>query len=162
MAAGGHFHFDNDHNVSRIKGNSTSNKMTPVWCRSVKRFESYRTFYVLASYHFYGWENEVWQDSHAIRILDNSVLSKMTPVWSRYLKRFKSCSILKCWSSKIQDCRRRPKWRNFSVSLGRSLSIVKRYICAKGDVCSICSFVTVHFVTYIQTYIHTDRHLSIA
>jgi hypothetical protein len=51
MAAGGHFHFNNDHNVSRIKGNSTLNKMTPVWCRSVKHFESYRTFYVLASYH---------------------------------------------------------------------------------------------------------------
>jgi hypothetical protein len=30
--------------------------------------------------------------------------------------------------------------------------IVKRYICAKGDVCSICSLVTIHFVTYI--YIH--------
>jgi hypothetical protein len=41
-----------DHNVSRIKGNSTMNKMTPVWRRSVKRFKSYRTFYVLASYHF--------------------------------------------------------------------------------------------------------------
>jgi hypothetical protein len=52
MAAGGHFHFDNDNNVSRIKGNSTLNKMTPVWCQWVKRFESYHTFYVLASYHF--------------------------------------------------------------------------------------------------------------
>jgi hypothetical protein len=52
MAAGGHFHFGNDHNVSRIKGNSTLNKMMPVWCQSVKRFESYHTFYVLASYHF--------------------------------------------------------------------------------------------------------------
>jgi hypothetical protein len=29
MAAGGHFHFDNNHNVSRIKGNSTLNNMTP-------------------------------------------------------------------------------------------------------------------------------------
>jgi hypothetical protein len=52
MAAGGHLDFDNDHYVCRIKGNSTMNKMTPVWHRSVKRFKSYRTFYVLASYHF--------------------------------------------------------------------------------------------------------------
>jgi hypothetical protein len=52
MAAGGHFHFGNGHNVSRIRGNSTLNKMTPVWCRSVKRFRSYCTFYVLTSYHF--------------------------------------------------------------------------------------------------------------
>jgi hypothetical protein len=52
MAAGGHFHVDNDHNVSRIKGNSTMSKMTPVWRRSVKRFKSYHTFYVFASYHF--------------------------------------------------------------------------------------------------------------
>jgi hypothetical protein len=52
MAAGGHFHFGNDHYASRIKGNSTMNKMTPVWHRSVKRFKSYRTSYVLASYHF--------------------------------------------------------------------------------------------------------------
>jgi hypothetical protein len=52
MAAGGHLYFDNDHYVCRIKGNSTMNKMTPVWRRSVKQFKSYRTFYVLASYHF--------------------------------------------------------------------------------------------------------------
>jgi hypothetical protein len=37
---------------NEIKGNSALNKMTPVWCRLVKRFKSYRTFYVLASYHF--------------------------------------------------------------------------------------------------------------
>jgi hypothetical protein len=30
------------------------------------------------------------------------------------------------------------------------------YICANGDVCSICSFVTIHFVTYIHTSIHTS------
>jgi hypothetical protein len=29
MAAGGHLDFDNDHSVSRIKGNSTMSKMTP-------------------------------------------------------------------------------------------------------------------------------------
>jgi hypothetical protein len=52
MAAGGHLDFDNDHDVYRIKGNSTLNKMTPVWRRSVKRFKSYGTSYVLASYHF--------------------------------------------------------------------------------------------------------------
>jgi hypothetical protein len=52
MAAGGHLDFDNDHYASRIKGNSTMSKMTPVWRRSVKRFKSYRTFYVFASYHF--------------------------------------------------------------------------------------------------------------
>jgi hypothetical protein len=52
MAAGGHVHFDNGIYVHGIKGNSTLNKMTPAWCRWVKRFRSYCTFYVLASYHF--------------------------------------------------------------------------------------------------------------
>jgi hypothetical protein len=31
MAAGSYLNFDNDHNVSRIYGNPTLNKMTPVW-----------------------------------------------------------------------------------------------------------------------------------
>jgi hypothetical protein len=88
------------------------------------------------------------QDSYAARIQDNLALSKMTPVWNRYLERFKSYSIFKSWPSEIQDGGWRPKWRNFSTSLGSSISIVKRYICALGDVCSICSFVTAHFVTY--------------
>jgi hypothetical protein len=58
----------------------------------------------------------------------------MALVWSRYLKRFKSNSIFKYWSSEIQDGRWQPKWRNFSVSLGRSISIVKGNICAKEAV----------------------------
>jgi hypothetical protein len=116
--------------------------------QAVRKLSHFLCFSLLP---FDGWENEGWQDSRATRILENSVLSKMTPVWSRYLKWFKSYSIFKYWSSDIQDGRRRPKWRIFSTSLGRSISIVKRYIYAKGDVCSICSFVTIHFVTYIQT-----------
>jgi hypothetical protein len=41
----------------------------------------------------------------------------------------------------------------FFMSLGRSISIVTRYICAKGDVCSICTFVTIHFVNTASTVI---------
>jgi hypothetical protein len=52
MAAGGHFDFDNDHNTSIINGNSTLNKMMLVWRKSVKRFWSYRIYWVLAPYHF--------------------------------------------------------------------------------------------------------------
>jgi hypothetical protein len=52
MAAGVHLHFDDDQNVSRIKGNLTLNKMMSVWRKSVKRFCSYRIYCVLASYHF--------------------------------------------------------------------------------------------------------------
>jgi hypothetical protein len=52
MAAGGHFHFGDDNYVSRNKGIYTVNKMTPVWRRSVKQFQSYRIYCVLASYHF--------------------------------------------------------------------------------------------------------------
>jgi hypothetical protein len=94
MVAGGHLDFDNDHNTSRVNDNSTLNKMTPVWRKSVKQFWSYRIYYVLASCHLYGWENEGWQKLNVTRIKDTSVLSKMTPVWSRYLKRLKSHSIL--------------------------------------------------------------------
>jgi hypothetical protein len=109
---------------------------------------------------FLWMENEGWQDSNAARIQENSVQSKIMPVWSRYLKRFKSDSNFKCWSSKIQDGGRRPKWRNFSTSLCRSISIVNRYISAKGDVRSVCSFVTINFVTY-RTYRQRDRHSSV-
>jgi hypothetical protein len=137
------------------------NKTTPVWHRSVKRFRSYRIYCVLASYHFMDGKMRGGKTPNVARIQENSVLSKMTSVWSRCLERFKSYIILRCWSSKIQDGRRRPKWRNFSVPLGRSIYIVKRYICAKGDVCSICSFVTIHFVTYIQTSRHPSRHTSV-
>jgi hypothetical protein len=133
----------------------------PVLCRSVKRFKSYRTFHVLASYHFMDGKMRDEKKNSAM-FHENLVLSKMTPVWSRYLKRFKSYSIFKCWSSKMQNGDRRPKWRNFSASPGRSISIVKRYICAKGDVCSICSFVTIHFVTYIHPSRHPDIHPSTA
>jgi hypothetical protein len=105
---------------------------------------------------FYISENGGWQDSFAATFQENSVLSKMMPIWSWYLKWFKSYSIFKCWSSEIQDGGRRPKWRIFSTSLGRLISIVKRYIWAKGDVCSICSFVTIHFATYIHTSIQTS------
>jgi hypothetical protein len=52
MAAGDHLHFDDDYYVFRIKGIYTLNKMTPVWRRSVKRFQSYRIYCVLASYHY--------------------------------------------------------------------------------------------------------------
>jgi hypothetical protein len=52
MAVGGHLDFGNDHDISRINGNSALNKMTPVRYKSVKRFESYRIYCVLASYHF--------------------------------------------------------------------------------------------------------------
>jgi hypothetical protein len=38
MTAGGHPHFDNDHDVSGIKDNPTLNKMMPVWRKSGKRF----------------------------------------------------------------------------------------------------------------------------
>jgi hypothetical protein len=159
MVAGSHLHFDNDHNVSRINGNPILNKMMAVWHKSVKWFWSYHIYCVFCLLLFYGCESEGWQESNAAGIQDNSVLSKITPVWSRYLKRFKSYSIFKCWSSEIQDDGQRPKWQHFSALLGRSISIVKRYICANGDVCSICRFVTMHFVTYRHTLY---RHPSIA
>jgi hypothetical protein len=38
MAAGGHPHFDNDHNVYRITCNPTQNYMMLVWHKSVKLF----------------------------------------------------------------------------------------------------------------------------
>jgi hypothetical protein len=38
MAVGGHIHFDNDHDVSRVKGNPIVNKMTPDRRKSVKQF----------------------------------------------------------------------------------------------------------------------------
>jgi hypothetical protein len=117
-----------------------------IWRRSVKRFWIYHICCVLASYQV--------PITISVGIQKNSVLSKMTPgVWGRYLKRFKSYSIFKCWSSEIQDVGRRPKWRNFSTSLDRSISIVTRYICVKGNVCSLCSFVTIHIVTSIHTSI---------
>jgi hypothetical protein len=47
MAAGGHLDFDNNHDVSRINGISTLNKMTPAWRRSAKRFRSYRIYCVI-------------------------------------------------------------------------------------------------------------------
>jgi hypothetical protein len=46
------------------------------------------------------------------------------------------------------------KMLDFFMSLDRSSSIVKRYICAKGDACSICSFITIHFVTSRYSYRH--------
>jgi hypothetical protein len=52
MATVGHLDFDKDCNVSRINGNPTLNKMMPVWHKSVKQFWSYRTYCVIASYHF--------------------------------------------------------------------------------------------------------------
>jgi hypothetical protein len=39
MAAGGHLHFYDYHNISAINGNSTLNKMTPVWRKSVNSCE---------------------------------------------------------------------------------------------------------------------------
>jgi hypothetical protein len=133
------------------------NKMTPVWCQSVKRLESYRTFLCFSLLPFYGWENEGWQDSHATSILQNSVLSKITPVWSRYLKRFKSYSIFKCWSSKIQDGVPRPKWRNlFHVAWQIDFYCHEVYLCQKGCLYSVCTFVTIHFVTSLHTDIHTS------
>jgi hypothetical protein len=35
------------------------------------------------------------------------------------------------------------------------ITLVTRYICIKGEVCSICSFVAVHFVTSIHTELQT-------
>jgi hypothetical protein len=52
MVAGGHLHFDNEHNVSSINGNRTVKKMTRVWRKSVKRFWRYHNYCVLASYQF--------------------------------------------------------------------------------------------------------------
>jgi hypothetical protein len=52
MAANSYLEINNEPNVSRINGNPTLNKMTPVWHKSVERFRSYRIYCVLASYHF--------------------------------------------------------------------------------------------------------------
>jgi hypothetical protein len=157
MAAGGHFHFDNDHNLPRIKDNATLNRMTLVWRISVKCFWSYHICYAVAFYHLMDRNNK-WQTLNVAKIKGISVLNKIMSVWSRYLKRFQSYSIFKCWPVEIQYGGRRPIWRNVLTSLGKSISIVSRYIWAKGDVCSICTFVTIHFVTYIRT----SRHPSIA
>jgi hypothetical protein len=45
------------------------------------------------------------------------------------------------------------------TSLRKSISVVMWYICAKGDVCSISDFVTIHFIT--QAYIHPSIHPSV-
>jgi hypothetical protein len=106
---------------------------------------------------FYGWENDEWQNSNAARIQDNSVLSKMT-VRSRYLKQFKHYSIFKCWPSEIEDGGRRPKkWRNFSTSLGRSISIVKTqevYFCQTG--CFVAFVISSQYIS-----LHPYRHTSV-
>jgi hypothetical protein len=100
----------------------------------------------------YGWENDGWQDSNVTGIQVNLVLSKMMPVWSRYFKQFESYSIFKCWSSKIQDGGRRPKWRNVSTSLGRSISVFK--------MCFVPEGLFAAFVVSSQ-YILLRRHTSV-
>jgi hypothetical protein len=48
------------------------------------------------------------------------------------------------------------KMAEYFDAAGKSISIVTRHICVKGDVCSISSFVAIHFVTSIETYIQTS------
>jgi hypothetical protein len=79
MAAGGHLHFVNDHDASRIKDNHTLNKMMPVWHKSVKTVLKLSHLLYFSLLPFLGWEIEGRQDSNAAGILETSVLSKMAP-----------------------------------------------------------------------------------
>jgi hypothetical protein len=127
-------------------------KMTPVWRKSIKRFQSYRIYYVLASYNFMdGNMRNVKNHIPALKTLEQNIagLESIT-------SRFKSYSIFLCWPTKIQDGGRRPRWRDISTSFDKSISIVKRHVCTKGGVCCICNFVTIHFVTYLHTYRQTS------
>jgi hypothetical protein len=54
--AGGHPHFENDHNVSRIKGNPTLNKMTPGWRKSIKTILKLSHLLYISILPFYGLE----------------------------------------------------------------------------------------------------------
>jgi hypothetical protein len=159
MAAGGRLDFGSLHNVSTINGNLTLNKMTPVWRKSVKGFWSYCIHCVLASYHFMdvkmtGCKTQMQLEFWAILRRSGVDISNGLNVIA-----FSNVSL-----QKFKMAASGQSGRIFRRRLADRfpLSRLKRYICAKGDICSICSFVTIHFVTYIQTSIHPDIHPSTA